>query len=241
MSTLHLPRGVADMEEMLRYARNLGSITREEQHRLSCSRVCIVGCGGLGGFLAECLGRLGVGHLTVVDGDRFEITNLNRQLLSAEDNLGLSKAEEAKKRLARINPSVHVTAVTEYLTRENAALLLQGHDLVLDALDSIPDRLMLQRSCAQLRLPLVHGAVEGWFGQVTTVLPGDDALTRLYPGYGGEEAGESTSGTLSFAPAFIASVQAAEGLKLLLGKEPTLRGRVLYADLLFSRFDILPV
>lgn len=224
-----------------RYARNLGAITPEEQMLLLSKRVCIVGCGGLGGHLIEYMSRIGAGSLTVIDGDRFEETNLNRQLLSSEDTLGLSKAAEAKKRIARINPDLPVTAVEQFLTAKNASALLAGHDLVLDALDSIPHRLMLQRVCKELELPLVHGAVEGWFGQVTTVFPGDDALCRLYPGCTEDTAPEKGSATLSFAPAFIASVQAAEAVKVLLGKEATLRGKVCFLDLQANRFDILPI
>lgn len=226
------------MEESLRYARNLGPITREEQTLLASRRVCIVGCGGLGGFLAEYMARLGTGYLTVVDGDCFDRTNLNRQLLSSEENLGQPKASEAKKRLARINPHTQVRAVDKFLTGENAADLLAGHDLVLDALDSIPHRLILQRTCADLKIPLVHGAVEGWFGQVTTVLPGDDTLSRLYPSH---QSDAVSPGTLVFAPALVAALQASEALKLLLGKEPSLRGKVLFADLLSGHFDCFPL
>lgn len=229
------------MKDSLRYERNLGAITREEQALLQRKRVCIVGCGGLGGYLAEYLARIGVGSLTVIDGDRFDRTNLNRQLLATEDNMGLSKAAEAQKRIGRIRSDLAVTAVEQFLTDENAAALLAGHDLVLDALDNIPHRLMLQRTCADLGIPLVHGAVEGWFGQVTTIFPGDNSLSRLYPGCSEETAPERFSSTLSFAPACIASVQAAEAVKVLLGKEPSLRGKVLFADLLQNRFDVMPV
>ena len=224
-----------------RYARNLGAITREEQDILLTKRVCIVGCGGLGGHLIEYITRIGIGSLTVIDGDRFDKTNLNRQLLSTEENLGLSKAVEAQKRISRINPATEVTALEQFLTAENAAALLKDHHLVLDALDSISHRLMLQRVCRELGIPLVHGAVEGWFGQVTTVLPGDNTLCRLYPGCTEETPPEKGASTLSFSPAFIASVQAAEAVKMLLGKEPSLRGKVLFANLLHDRFDVMPV
>ena len=229
------------MEDSLRYARNLGSITRQEQDFLHSRRVCVVGCGGLGGFLLEYLGRMGVGYLTAVDGDRFDPTNLNRQLLATEDNLGQSKAVEAKTRLARVNPDVQVTAVEQFLTAENAAEILAGHHLILDALDSIPHRLMLQRICRELEIPLVHGAVEGWFGQVTTVLPGDDSLSRLYHGATETSIPEHNSGTLAFAPALVAALQAGEAVKLLLDKEPALRGKVLFADILQNRFDTMPI
>lgn len=225
----------------LRYARNIGAISEAEQEILRNARVCIVGCGGLGGFLLEYLGRIGVGHITAVDGDRFDPTNLNRQLLSSLETLGQSKAETAKERLSRINPEVDVTAVAQFLTPENGAAILDGHHLVLDALDSIPHRMTLQRICRELEIPLVHGAVEGWFGQITTVLPGDESLCRLYPGATEDSTGAQSTGTLAFAPALVASIQAAEAVKLLLGREPILRGQVLFADLLQNHFDIMPI
>lgn len=223
------------------YERNIGAITEGEQTALQSARVCIVGCGGLGGFLVEYLGRLGIGHITAVDGDRFDRTNLNRQLLSEEGNIGLSKAAQAKERLKRVNPSVEVTAVEQFLTAENAAEILTGHQLVLDALDSIPHRLMLQRVCRELGIPLVHGAVEGWFGQVTTAFPGDNTLCRLYPGCTEETPPERGAATLPFAPGFIASLQTGEAVKVLLGREPLLRNKVLFADLLQNHFDIMPI
>lgn len=229
------------MEDVLRYARNLGFITPQEQEQLHSRKVCVAGCGGLGGFLLEYLGRMGVGYITAVDGDRFEATNLNRQLLATQDNLGQSKAVEAKKHLARINPDVQVTAVEQFLTAENAAEILAGHNLVLDALDSIPHRLMLQRICRELQIPLIHGAVEGWFGQVTTVLPGDDSLSRLYHGATEASAPESSVGTLAFAPALVAALQAGEAVKLLLDRDPALREKVLFADILQNRFDCMPI
>lgn len=223
--------------DTLRYQRNLGAITPEEQEKLRHCRVFVAGCGGLGGYLAEFMARLGVGHITVADGDRFDATNLNRQLLALPKNLGQPKAAAAKLRLEAVNPHVLVTAAEVFVTPENAQELLAGHDLVLDGLDSVGGKRMLCHACARLGIPMIHGAVEGWFGQITVVLPGDDTLSRLYPG--GTQI--PTGGTLSFAPAMIASIQAAEGVKLLLGKQHLLRGKVLFADLLSGHFDILPI
>ena len=174
-----------------RYERNLGAITHQEQEKLKTSRVCLIGCGGLGGYLAEFLGRLGVGHISAVDADHFEVTNLNRQIMAREDNLGTSKAESVKERMAQVNPCVSVQAIEVTLTAANAAQILSGHDIVLDGLDNIPTRLVLQRVCRELGIPLIHGAVEGWFGQVATILPGDDTLSRLYLGF--EETDSGTS------------------------------------------------
>lgn len=229
------------MDKLLRYQRNLGILTPDEQSRLLKSRVCVVGCGGLGGFLIEYLGRMGVGHITAVDGDGFDITNLNRQILSTEKVLGKSKALQAKERMAQVNSQVHVEAVEQFLTAENAQTILAGHDLVLDALDNIPRRLMLQRFCAQLGIPMIHGAVESWYGQVATVFPGDNTLLRIYPGHTESEAPGTIAGTPAFSPALVAALQAGEAVKLLAGREPGLRGKVLFADLLANQFDLLDI
>jgi len=229
------------MQTDSRYARNLGAITPQEQEKLKTCRVCLIGCGGLGGFLAEYLGRLGVGYITAVDADRFEIHNLNRQLLSREDNLGQSKAKAVKLRMEQINRAVQVNPVEQYFSSANAAELISGHHLVLDGLDNVPCRLLLQKVCGELGIPLVHGAVEGWYGQIVTVLPGDDTLSRLYPQAKSSYPTNASPSVLSFAPAFVASVQAAEATKLLLGREPALRNQMLFADLLSNSFDILPL
>lgn len=230
------------MQTESRYARNLGAITLQEQEKLKTGRVCLIGCGGLGGYLAEFLGRMGVGHITAVDPDCLEQTNLNRQLLAQENNLGQFKAEEIKNRMEQVNPSVQVRSVVTHLTGENAAQLIAGHDVVMDGLDNIPARLTLQRVCRELGIPLVHGAVEGWFGQVTTVLPGDDTLSRLYPGFAeSDPVGARHPSVLSFAVGMVASVQAAEAIKLLLGKELSCRNQVLFLDLLANSFDALPL
>lgn len=229
------------MEMLPRYQRNLGPLTPEEQNRLRESRVCVIGCGGIGGYLIEHLGRIGVGHITAVDGDCFDVTNLNRQLLSTEANIGCAKALAARKRMEAVNPTVEVTAIEEFLTEENAVSILQGHDVVIDALDSISLRLLLQEVCAGLEIPLVHGAVDGWFAQVCTVLPGQDLLSRVYPSHtpGSRREASPPVGTLPFVTGLVASVQVSEAIKLLLGKEPLLTGKILFADLLTNQFDIL--
>lgn len=168
-----------------RYGRN-GILTTAEQAMFSDKTVAVIGCGGLGGHVLEMLGRLGVGHLIACDGDRLEPSNLNRQILSTEDTLGKFKAEAARQRMAVVNSEVEVTTACSYLDLESGPEVLAGCDVVVDGLDSGRARLTLQRLCRSLGIPLVHGAIDGWFGQVTTVLPGDDTLDLLY----GEEAAE---------------------------------------------------
>ncbi|HOE35166.1 MAG: HesA/MoeB/ThiF family protein [Chloroflexi bacterium] len=221
-----------------RYLRNLLSISPEEQARLAECRVLVVGCGGLGGFVLEYLGRLGVGFLRVVDPDTFNEGNLNRQLLSSSLNLGKPKVLAAQQRMQAVNPLARVEGHQTLLTEENAAELLSDCQLAVDCLDTIPARRTLQKACAEAGLPLVHGAVGGWLGQVCVVRPGENLLDLIYPEPSVEHGEEYEQGTLSFSAGMVAAVQAAETAKLLLGK-PGLRGELLVLDLLNASFQRL--
>ncbi|MBP7032653.1 MAG: ThiF family adenylyltransferase [Anaerolineaceae bacterium] len=221
-----------------RYLRNLLSISQDEQARLAECRVLVVGCGGLGGFVVEYLGRLGVGFLRVVDPDSFNEGNLNRQLLSSSMNLGRPKALAAVQRMQAVNSFVRVEGVQDYLNEDNAAELLAGCQVALDCLDSIPARRTLQEACAKAGTPLVHGAVGGWLGQVCVIQPGENLLDIIYPDTKVEHGEEYEQGTLSFSAGMVAAVQAAEAVKLLLGK-PGLRGELLVLDLLNASFQRL--
>jgi molybdopterin/thiamine biosynthesis adenylyltransferase len=216
-----------------RYLRNHDAISETEQAILAGKRVLVVGCGGLGGMVIECLARIGVGHLRVVDGDVFDETNLNRQLLSSTMNLGRPKTLAAQQRVMAVNPLVEVDAVQTNLTAENAEQLLDGCDVVLDALDNIPARLLLQQAAKAANIPLVHAAVAGWIGQLCVIQPGQDLLNLLYPAWVEPQGEELETGTLSFTASLTASWQAAETVKLLLGK-PVLDGEVLEIDLFNS-------
>lgn len=223
---------------MGRYERSIGTITEQELKRLQEARVAVVGCGGLGGYVLELLGRMGVGHLTAIDGDVFEESNLNRQLLSETALLGTGKAEAARMRMGAVNPEVCVTALRQWLTADNAEALLDGHDVIVDALDSIEVRRLLQKTAEALEIPLVHGAIGGWYGQVAVILPGDRTLDRLYP-EGVQKGLEKQLGNPSFTPALVASVQVAETIKLLIGRGELLRNRVLRIDLLEQEYTVL--
>lgn len=221
------------MEE--RYSRNIPAVTAEEQAALARRRVLVAGCGGLGGYLIEYLARMGVGEITAVDADVFEPSNLNRQLLSAQALLGTAKARAAQERVRAVNPAVAVRAVEAFLDEGNAGGLVRGQDLVLDALDSAPARLVLEDACAQEGVTIVHGAIQGWSAQVTVVPPGSGALRRLY----GRAAAPAEKTSLPFTPAFCAAVQAAEAVKLLCGRAPALEGKLLLADLRRMDWDLL--
>lgn len=222
---------------MDRYCRNEQTLTKEQNRNLRSKKVCVIGCGGLGGFIIELLARAGVLELTVVDGDVFEESNLNRQLFSTVDNLGHSKAVAAKERIRSVNPDVHVRALDLLLTAENAHGILIGHDLVIDALDSIQTRLVLEDAAHELEIPLVHGAIGGWYGQVGISYPGDRLLHRLYP-RDAQKGVEEELGNPPFTPAFVAALQVCEAIKVLIGIEPLLRNKVCRIDLLTTEMEV---
>lgn len=217
----------------LRYQRNIGSIGIEGQLKLRRSRVAVIGAGGLGGTLVELLARLGIGSLLVMDGEAFTEDNLNRQILCVEDNVGMSKAEAARVRITRVNSAVDVEARHVVISRENVDSLIHGCDLVIDALDNIPVRMLLQEAARRSNIPFVHGAIAGFLGEVMTVMPGDKGLGSLFEGGKGipEKGVEVEAGTPTMTPMVIAALQAMEAVKLIIGMKGVLRNKLLYLDL----------
>ncbi len=224
-----------------RYQRNQQMISTEQQLQLFQGKVAVVGCGGLGGYILEELARLGVGQIVAIDPDVFEEHNLNRQLLSTIDSLGVAKAEAAMERIAAINPAVRVSPITAAFDLENGRNMLSGATLVIDAVDNVPTRLELAEICSQLDIPLVHGAIAGWYGQVVTLYPGDETLQKLYANWKEGKGVEAKLGNPSFTPAVIASLQVAEACKLLLGQGRPVRNSMLAIDLLDMQFDEIPL
>jgi molybdopterin-synthase adenylyltransferase len=221
-----------------RYDRNKNSISALDQDKLHTFCIAVVGLGGLGGYIAEELARIGVGKLILIDGDVFEETNLNRQLLASEATLGRPKAEVAKERIFLVNPWVETKAVVQRLTSANASDLLDGAMLVMDAVDNIPTRKLIQDVCEVMDLPMVHGAISGWYGQVAFIFPKDRLFDFLYPGEALRGI-ETLLGNPSFTPALVASLQVAEAVKWMLGKGELLKNRVLHIDLLTHEYQMI--
>lgn len=221
-----------------RYQRNRKAISVTDQLTLFRSSVAVIGCGGLGGYVVEELARLGVGRIVVIDPDVFEEHNLNRQLFSSPANLATAKVEAAVKRIGEINPAVTLIPLQKAFSPENGVDLLTGCQVAVDALDSIKVRLELAEVCTAINIPLVHGAIAGWFGHVTTQFPGDNTLQTIYRSWKGGKGIEQTLGNPSFTPALIASLEVAEVCKLLLGQGTPLRGRQLLIDLLSMEIHI---
>lgn len=216
-----------------RYVRNMGTLGPDGQAKLLRSTVAVVGLGGLGGYVAEGLARMGVGRLVLIDGDVFEEHNLNRQLLGTEAVLGQPKALVAQQRVSEVNRAVEVIAHVATLTRQNVEALLQGTDVVVDALDRLPTRLVLQDGAQALGIPMVHGSIAGFLGQVMTILPGDAGLRGLY----GEQENlperglEVHLGTPAATPMAVAAWEVQEVVKILTGRGELLRHRLLVMDM----------
>ena len=219
-----------------RYERNVPALSEEECNILLGKRVLVVGCGGLGGHLIDMLARIGVGMLLVVDGDVFEPSNLNRQLLSEVPLLGVSKAKAAAAKVSRINPEISVEAVDSFLTEQNVKRLLLFCDVVLDGLDNIESRRILAKECERAGIPYIYGAVNGWVAQAAISMPGDHLLEKLYP----EGSVLKNKSVLSFTPALCASMQVSLCVKLLTGR-PVETGKLYYFDLLNQEYETIPM
>ena len=225
-----------------RYLRNRKSLSMSDQIRLLKAHVCIVGLGGLGGLVTESLARMGVGRLKLVDGDVFETHNLNRQLLSSTDAVGMPKADVAAQRVASIHPGIELTVVCENLTPSNAVDILNGCDLAVDCLDNIPSRFALASAAAETAIPMVSAAVAGLSGHVTTLFPGGPGLEIIY---GPEDAHRAFTGEeirlgcLAPAVNLMASLECVEVLKVLLDRPVTLKNRLLVVDLNDYTFETL--
>lgn len=215
-----------------RYIRNLGAITEEDCRTLRQKSVLVVGCGGLGGYLMEYLARIGIGKIRCVDGDVFDESNLNRQILATVQSLGKPKTLEAKARLQAVNPHVVVEPVCAFLDESNAKDLIEGCDIVLDALDNIPSRRLLADACAEAGVPYVFGAISGWVAQAGICMPGDRMIHALYP----EGVEVRDKSVLSFTPALCAAMQISLCVSLLIG-HPVETGKLHYFDLFCEEYE----
>ena len=223
-----------DDKQLLRYSRHilLPQIDVRGQEKLLASRVLIVGLGGLGSPVAMYLAASGVGNLVLVDHDRVDLTNLQRQIVHATERVGQDKTTSAAQGLAALNPGVRVTTINQKL--EGAALeeQVQQVDAVVDTTDNFASRFAINAACMRAGKPLVSGAVVRFEGQVAVFPPGGPCYRCLYAEGGGPDEACATLGVLAPAAGIIGSIQAVETLKLLLGIGQTLAGRLLLFDAL---------
>ncbi len=221
----------------LRYQRNLKAISIDEQRRLLHSRVGVIGCGGLGGFVIEELARLGIGEISAWDYDYFQEHNLNRQLMSEPRLIGQSKIEVVGKRVRRINPGIKFNGIYRDFEGQEDRELLKQQQVMVDALDSVQARLELSRTCHDLGIPMVHGAVNTWYGQVSTQFPGEHVIEQIYEGKDKYRLEEKS--VLVFVAAMVASLQAAEVLKIILNRGVLLRQKIMLIDMLSMYMEII--
>ncbi|GAA4865967.1 molybdopterin-synthase adenylyltransferase MoeB [Luteimonas vadosa] len=239
------PEPGIDQDFHERYARHLllPEIGSRGQRRLQAAQVLVVGAGGLGSPAAFYLAAAGVGQLRIVDDDKVDRSNLQRQILHVDEDVGRSKVASARSRLAALNPEVSIEAVEARIDSGNVEELLAGVDVVIDGADNFPTRYLLNDACVKLGVPMVHGAVHRFEGQVSVFDAGrhrgeSPCYRCLFPQPPAPESAPNCAeaGVLGVLPGVIGLLQATEAIKLILSLGEPLRGRLLQFDALAMRF-----
>ena len=215
--------------ELKRYDRQIKmpNIGEEGQKKLKSAKVLVAGAGGIGSVATIYLAAAGIGHIVIVDKDRVDITNLNRQIVHWEEDIGKFKAISAAEKLRRMNSDIHVEGVVEEIKEDNVEALLEGVDVVIDALDNYETRFLLNKAILKKGIAMVHGAVYGFEGQIMTIVPGKTACLRcLYK----DVKSRNFIPVLGIAPAVIGALEVAEAVKYLTGTGELLLNRMLLFD-----------
>ncbi|SFQ99689.1 HesA/MoeB/ThiF family protein [Desulfoscipio geothermicus] len=227
-------------EQLERYKRNilLDGVGSRGQEKLLQARVLVVGAGGLGSPAAFYLAAAGVGHIGLVDGDRVDLSNLQRQILHATPDLGRHKIDSARDKLTALNPDIRVTGYEQRLNEDNFREIIAGYDLVVDGTDNFGTRFLINRACVEQRKPYIFGGVLGYTGQALTILPGQGpCLACIFKDVPPEDAPSCDRlGVLGAVPGIIGSLEATEAVKVILGTGEPLLGRLLTYDALSMRF-----
>jgi len=214
--------------DLARYERQIlyPDLGEKGQEKLKQSHVVVAGLGGLGCAASLYLTCAGVGHVTLIDCDRVELSNLNRQILHYEEDIGEKKPFSAAQKLAELNPSIEVSPVFRKITAQNARKIIKGANLVIDGMDNFKTRFIVNKACVAEGIPFIHGGVHGLFGEVTTILPGrTPCLACIFPEF---PRGQLALPVFGVTPALIAILQVTEAIKLLAGFGTLLTGKMLY-------------
>jgi len=234
------------MSDLARYVRQttLPEVGADGQERLLASSVVVIGGGGLGSTLTSTLVRAGVGRVRIVDRDTLELNNLQRQITFDEDDVGRPKAIAAADKLRRINSQVEIEPIVVDVRPGNVEHLIAGVDLVLDGADNFETRFLVNDACVKHNIPWVYGAVVATYGMVRAILPHFTPCLRCFlpemPAPGSTPTC-ATVGILATAVSAVASLEATEGLKILLGREQDLHPQLLYVDVWAGVLDKLEV
>ena len=234
--------GLSD-EELDTYSRQivLKDIGCEGQIKIRSARACVIGIGGLGSTIVTQLTGMGIGFLRIVDRDVVERANLHRQSIFDIESLGMSKVEAAENRIKKINPDVKVEALPLSVNDYNIKSIIEDVDLVLDGLDSFRIRRIVNRACIELNKPYVFGSAVEMFGNVSTIIPGETpCLDCFLP----RQEPSATCATVGIHPSLvsiIASIEVSEAIKIITGKEPALKNKLLFFDLRNMLFETVEI
>jgi len=227
-------------DELNRYDRQImiPGIGKEGQEKLKQARVVVAGGGGLGSPVSIYLAAAGIGTIRLIDHDTVELSNLNRQILHWDEDVGRGKVDSAAEKLRKLNMGVRVEAVAETITEANVSRLVAGFDLIVDAMDNLPTRFILNRAAIEHGIPFFHGAVYGLEGRAMTIIPGKTACFGcLYRG----PIPQEKFPVIGVTPAVIGSIQAAEAIKYITGIGRLLENRLLVYDGLNMKFTEMTV
>jgi len=227
--------------ELERYDRQImiRGLGEEGQEKLKRAKVFIAGAGGLGCSASMHLAAAGIGVLRIVDHDKVELSNLNRQVLHWDENIGRGKTSSAAEKLKRLNPGVEIEAIEEVITEVNVSQLVADFDLIVDAMDNLPTRYLLNKAAIDKNIPFFHGAVYGFEGRAMTIIPGKSACLQCV--YHGAVTPERKFPVIGVTPAVIGCIQAAEVIKYIAGIGELLTNRLLIYDglnLKFTEFKV---
>lgn len=222
-------------DELERYQRQIimDGFGERGQERLKQARVFIAGSGGLGSPISIYLAVAGVGHIRIVDKDVVELSNLNRQILHWNKDLGRMKAESAQEKLRQINADIEVEAIVETIAGDNILDLVGDCHLIVDAMDNFPTRYLLNKAALKRKIPFFHGGIYGMNGMATTIIPGETACLRCISD---EPPPPMTFPVVGVAPGIIGCIQATEVIKYIVGIGDLLKNRLLLFDGLVSSF-----
>lgn len=227
-----------ETRENERYRRQVAVVGEDGQELIGKARIVIAGAGGLGSVIALYSAAAGIGHIRIVDCDTVEVSNLNRQILYRTGDIGTDKVRAAAADLRALNPETEVEPVRARIAAETAASLVKDADLVLDALDNYPARYALAHAAWQRGIPFIHGAVDGLYGQASTIIPGRSPCLRCIvpapPAAGATPIIGVTTGV-------IGSIQATEAIKYITSRGTLLTGRVLFWDGTRADVESIPI
>lgn len=232
--------GMLTRDELGRYDRQImiEGFGEEGQEKLKRAKVIVAGAGGLGSPASIYLAAAGVGTIRIIDHDRVELSNLNRQILHWDEDIGKRKVDSALEKLGRLNQGVKIEAMGETITEDNVSQLVAGFDLIVDAMDNLPTRYLLNRTALEMNIPFFHGAVYGFEGRAMTIIPGKTAcLMCVYRG----AMPEGKFPVVGVTPAVVGCIQAMEVIKYIVGIGKLLTNRLLIFDGLNMKFTELKV